>query len=52
MALSQPSFLVFVGGSLDKPPKGSQKAPKSLIWFFYVFLFHFHPFLPPFSNQG
>ncbi|GKV23671.1 hypothetical protein SLEP1_g33374 [Rubroshorea leprosula] len=25
MAFSQPSFLVFVGGSLDKPPEGSQK---------------------------
>ncbi|GKV21463.1 hypothetical protein SLEP1_g31441 [Rubroshorea leprosula] len=29
-----------------------QKAPKSLIWFSYAFLFHLHPFLPLFSNQG
>ncbi|GKV19900.1 hypothetical protein SLEP1_g30098 [Rubroshorea leprosula] len=40
-------FLVFVGGSLDKPPEGSQKPH-------LVFLYFPLPptsFLPPFSNQ-
>ncbi|GKU99916.1 hypothetical protein SLEP1_g12694 [Rubroshorea leprosula] len=48
MAFSQPSFW-----SLSVEAWISlQKAPKSLTWFSYAFLFHLHPFLPPFSNQG